>query len=56
MMGTNTVSARWGAKVDASMRRKWQLIQNGSNEISQRIAGSYLRFAKRSPREPRNPR
>jgi hypothetical protein len=56
MMGTNTVSARWGAKVDASIRRKWQLLKSGSNEISQRLAGSYLRFAKKGPRETRNPK
>ena len=47
MIGTNTVNTRWGAKVEASIRRRWQLLRSESNQITKRIAWSYQRFAKK---------
>ena len=47
MIGTNTVSTRWGAKVEASIRRRWQLLRSESDQLTKRLAWSYERFAKK---------
>jgi len=37
---------RWEAKVGTSVRQGWQSLQNGLNDMVNRIVSSFQRFAK----------